>query len=72
MGDIDPISVWRSWFSAGTAVAGTVGALTANLGYIATLVATSNACVRFHGMGATVLPYNIGVNAYVGAIGVAK
>jgi hypothetical protein len=52
-------------------VAGMVGATTANLGYVAALLATSKACVRFHGMGVTLLPYNIGVNAYVGAIGVA-
>jgi hypothetical protein len=33
------------------------------------LLATSNACVRFGGMSATLLPGNVGLAAYVGAIG---
>lgn len=49
-------------------IAGAFGAATSGVGYVAALLATSNACVRFHGMGVTVLPYNIGATAYVGVL----
>jgi hypothetical protein len=32
------------------------------------LLATSNACVRFGGMNAVLLPANMGLTAYLGAI----
>jgi len=35
---------------------------------LAALLTTSNACVRFGGMSASLLPANVGVTAYVGAI----
>jgi hypothetical protein len=56
-------------FVGGSAgIAGAFGVATSGIGYLAALLATSNACVRFHGMGVTVLPYNIGVNAYIGVL----
>ena len=54
----------NTWF------AGLVG-LTPGAGsflQLTTLLATSNACVRFGGMSATLLPGNVGVVAYVGGI----
>jgi hypothetical protein len=35
---------------------------------LAALLATSNACVRFGGMSATLLPGNVGFTAYIGAM----
>lgn len=50
------------------ALAATLGAITSGAAYLA----TSNACVRFHGMGVTLIPYNVGVSAYVGALSVVS
>lgn len=50
-------------FSAGAAVAAL-----SSLAYIPALIATSNACVCFGGMGVTVLPFNVGASVYIGAI----
>jgi hypothetical protein len=36
---------------------------------LAAVLATSNACVRFGGMSATLLPGKVGFTAYIGAIG---
>jgi hypothetical protein len=36
--------------------------------FLQVLLVTSNACVRFGGMYASVLPFNAGATAYVGAI----
>jgi len=36
--------------------------------YLSALIATSNACVRFGGLTATLLPVNASASAYVGAI----
>lgn len=44
-------------------LAGTAGPL-----FLSVLMVTSNACVRFGGMYASVLPFNVGATAYVGMI----
>lgn len=36
--------------------------------HVAALLATSNACVRFGGMSSTVLPFNVGLCAYLGLL----
>jgi hypothetical protein len=53
----------RLWFAAG------LGGATMGAGHLPGLVMSSNACVKFGGMTANVIPVNVGVTAYVGGIG---
>ena len=56
-------------FIGGSIVASTVaGAASAGAMTIPAIIATSNACVRFGGLTATLLPFNIGINFYIGGI----
>lgn len=48
--------------------AAAASALSGGVMQIPALLATSNACVRFGGMTATVLPVNVGIAAYIGCL----
>jgi hypothetical protein len=49
-------------------IATMVGAASAGTMQLPALIATSNGCVRFGGLTATLLPFNVGLSVYVGII----
>jgi hypothetical protein len=71
-GDAGPGYGQSLMFIGGNVALASVLAVAPGLGtflQLTALLATSNACVRFGGMSATLIPYNIGLSAYIGVIG---
>jgi hypothetical protein len=68
-GDAGPgLSGALMFLGGSTIIASMVAVATAGSMQIPALIATSNACVRFGGLTATLLPFNVGISLYVGII----